>query len=170
MWCAVTRVYDHIKRRRPGTKGYRRSRRFTAGGSGEPGRWKLSGNRTRVAFTDGHRVRSPKLTGRWDLARCKPDYSPRVPLVHRIDGLDVRLAMPVDPAASVSSPTTMGMLDVLGVMSRLLSRRVGSVSIPAGSARQEADNPCFLRTAPYVTTGESEASTKKGPAAAVESA
>jgi putative transposase len=134
-WAAIARFYDNCKKHTPGKKGYPKFQKDNRSVEYKTTGWRLSGDRKRIAFTDGFGIGTLKLLGTRDLSFYSKDQIKRVRIVRRADGYHVQFCIGVDRAEDL--PPT----------GRAVGLDVGLESFCTDSNGVKVENPRHLRKA-----------------------
>jgi putative transposase len=111
-WSAVSRFFDHCKKKVSGKKGYPKFKKRGHSVEYKQSGWKLSENRKYLTLTDGFEIGRLKLVGSRDLNFYQTERIKRVRLVKRADGYYAQFCIDVDRREEIEpSKTTIG-LDV----------------------------------------------------------
>jgi putative transposase len=92
-WTGISRFFEACKAKRPGKKGYPRFQKNNRSVEYKTTGWKLSEDRKRINFTDGHKIGLCKLIGSRDLNFYQPEQIKRVRIVRRADGYYAQFSM-----------------------------------------------------------------------------
>jgi putative transposase len=95
-WSAISRFYDHCKKKVKSKKGYPRFKKNCRSVEYKTSGWRLSNTRKAITFTDKKGIGTLKLKGTYDLNYYDIKQIKRVRLVRRADGYYAQFAIDVD--------------------------------------------------------------------------
>jgi putative transposase len=95
-WTAITRFFDHCKKKTPGKKGFPSFQKDNRSVEYKKDGWKLADDRQSITFRDGIGIGKLKMKGTRDLNFYQPDQIKRVRLIRRADGYYIQFCIAVD--------------------------------------------------------------------------
>ncbi|MCC5600030.1 RNA-guided endonuclease InsQ/TnpB family protein [Nostoc favosum] len=132
-WAAISRFYDHCKKKIPGKKGFPKFKKRGHSVEYKTTGWKLSEDRKYLTLTDGFEIGRLKLVGTCDLYFYPVKDIKRVRLVKRADGYYAQFCIAVDRQIKVH-PTK-----------KIVGLDVGLNHFYTDSDGNKVENPRFLR-------------------------
>jgi putative transposase len=95
-WTAITRFFDHCKKKTPGKKGFPSFQKDNRSVEYKKDGWKLADDRQSITFRDRIGIGKLKMKGTRDLNFYQPDQIKRVRLIRRADGYYIQFCIAVD--------------------------------------------------------------------------